>query len=223
MKRLVYLGLLALCFAVAGCTDDQAPSPAVTAAAPRTVALDWSEPLTDADATVVFGVSTLRVTKTGWEADLSMANHSQTRFEIPVASDSSDREFGLMVLGNGSLEELDDLMKRGKTPPVRGARETRPATPAVLMPGATWRGTISAPGALPVGGWVRVSFGPLTPIDKPPAGVEDRNLHVGHRPRVRAALGELSHVEHGHLLGLGPTALRQCRPRRDDHLPRDLT
>jgi hypothetical protein len=45
-----------------------------------------------------------------------------------------------------------------------------PALPLVLRPGKTWRGTISAPGALAGGLWVRLSFGPFVSAADPPEG-----------------------------------------------------
>jgi hypothetical protein len=171
MRRLAMLGLVLLTFGLAGCTGDQAPSPPVAAAGPQTAALGWSERADDSDKTLIFGVDELRVTDGGWAADVSIANHTDTRFEIPAASDSSERAFGLMLFGDGTTETLDDLVQRGTPPALRGAHVTQPPTPGVLTPGATWRGTISAPGALAVGAWVRVSFGPLTAVDDPPDGI----------------------------------------------------
>ena len=40
----------------------------------------------------------------------------------------------------------------------------------VLEPGVTWRGTISAPGALAGGLWVRIVFGPFSSVGEPPEG-----------------------------------------------------
>ena len=171
MRRLAMLGLFLLAFSVSGCSSTTSTSPPGKAAKPQTAVLDWKEPADDSATTLVFGVGELRVTEAGWEADISIENHTHARFEIPVASHSSERAFGLMLFGDGSIKTLDDLSRRGKAPPVRDAQVTEPATPGVLMPGASWKGTISAPGALLAGAWARVSFGPLTAIDKPPSGI----------------------------------------------------
>jgi len=173
VRRLAALCVLVLVLGVAaaGCTSDSTPSPPVEAAGPQTAALDWSEHVVDSDATLIFGVRELRVVDGGWEADVSIENRTAAKYEIPAASESSDRAFGLMLFEDGSIETLDDLTRRETPPPVRGAQTVEPATPLILMPGARWAGTMAARGALPVGAWVRVSFGPLTPVDDPPAGV----------------------------------------------------
>ena len=44
-----------------------------------------------------------------------------------------------------------------------------PDPPPALQPGASWEGSISAPGALAAGRWVRVVFGPLVAEGKVPS------------------------------------------------------
>lgn len=168
MNRAVALGLAVVAFMVAGCTEDDTPSPSIPAARPQVATLDWIEMTAAEGPALVFGVNRLEVRSKGWEATISIANKTPTRFEIPPETDSSDRAFGLMLFTDGERSTLDEQTREGTTPPVRVAWETTPATPEILEPGATWKGTISAPGRLQRGAFVRVSFGPFTPLGKPP-------------------------------------------------------
>ena len=83
-----------------------------------------------------------------------------------------------MIFSSGSIEELDELNQKGELPTVRSATRYEPRLPAVLEPGDTWSGTISAPGALVAGGWVRVVFGALVRIAPPHDGVSWITDHV---------------------------------------------
>jgi hypothetical protein len=51
----------------------------------------------------------------------------------------------------------------------------------VLAPKQTWRATISAPGSLADGAYVRVSFGPLVAKGDPPDGMEPRVVWITDR------------------------------------------
>jgi hypothetical protein len=53
---------------------------------------------------------------------------------------------------------------------VREAVHFEPSLPKVMEAGDTWEGTMSAPGALVADSWVRVVFGALVVIGKPPPG-----------------------------------------------------
>ena len=64
-----------------------------------------------------------------------------------------------------------------------------PELPARLGPGESWRGTISAPGSLASGRWVRVAFGPLVAAGDPPddmpsqfVWITDHAYHLRARP-----------------------------------------
>ena len=59
--------------------------------------------------------------------------------------------------------------------------ELQPGAPGRARAGATWRGTISAPGALAGGLWVRISFGPFSSVGDPPKGVPAPVGHVVSR------------------------------------------
>ncbi len=75
-----------------------------------------------------------------------------------------------MLFPNDDLDELEHRNRSGDLPAIRHATSYRPALPSVLRPGTTWRGTISAPGALAGGLWVRLSFGPFVSVGDPPDG-----------------------------------------------------
>lgn len=170
MRRLAAIGAVAAAFALVGCSEEKEPSPSIPAARPQAARLDWVERMPEDGPPLVFGVSALRVTADGWETDVSLENKTGTRFEIPPDVESSDRAFGLMLFADGEQSTLDEKARNGTMPPVRVAWTTTPATPEILEPGASWRGTISAPGRLQSGAFVRVSFGPFQSVDEPPKG-----------------------------------------------------
>jgi hypothetical protein len=55
---------------------------------------------------------------------------------------------------------------------VRLAATIDPPPPDTLAAGATWRATLSAPGSLADGSYLRVAFGPLRAVGDPPDGIE---------------------------------------------------
>ena len=70
---------------------------------------------------------------------------------------------------------------------VRAARRFVPELPARLRPGDGWRGTISAPGSLASGRWVRVVFGPLVAVGDPPDDMRTRFVWItDHAYHLRA-------------------------------------
>lgn len=172
MRRLLPLLLLALI--AAGCgtapVEDGVPLEA-TKAPPRSAKLHWREAYGLKAERLVFAVERLEVRSDGWEAEVSVANDTKSAFEV---SPPAERTFGLMVFGTGDQAELDRLNASGELPALRPALEFDPPLPRALVPGETWSGTISAPGALPDGRWVRVVFGVFTVSGEPPAGMQPR-------------------------------------------------
>ena len=77
-----------------------------------------------------------------------------------------------MLFETGDLAELEEAARDGTLPAPRLAAKLEPAPPELLAPKDTWRSTISAPGALADGSYVRVSFGPLRAQGEPPDGME---------------------------------------------------
>ena len=58
--------------------------------------------------------------------------------------------------------------------------------PAILEPGASWEGTMSAEGALVAGSWVRVVFGTLVAAGNPPEELPERIVWItDHAYRLR--------------------------------------
>jgi hypothetical protein len=156
---------------VAGCGGAE-PRPVETgrAAEPQQATLGWQESYPGSGERLVFGVQSLRVTRTGWSADVSVTNKTTVPFD--TGADAAASAYGLMLFGTGDLDELESAARSNQLPAVRQARTIEPALPEVLRPNQTWRATLSAPGALPDGTWVRVSFGPLRAQGDPPPEME---------------------------------------------------
>lgn len=162
MQRLLLLVLVAL-FAV-GCGSQSKPIAPARAAPPQTADLGWSEHYDGTAGRLVFGVSRFEVLENGWRADISITNKTTVRYSIGDPQASIDRLFGLMLFKTGDLRELEQLNRAGELPAARRADGFRPELPLVLEPGQTWKGTMSARGALAAGRWMRVVFGPLVAI-----------------------------------------------------------
>lgn len=155
----------------AGCGAGSTVSvPVVVKAPPQAAELGWQEPYPAEKPALVFGVSSFAVTRSGWTADVSVENRSDVRWTVGDPRDAAELAFGVLLFPNNDLDELERRNRSGDLPAIRHATRYDPALPLVLNPGQTWRGTISAPGALAGGLWVRLSFGPFTSAGKPPAG-----------------------------------------------------
>ena len=83
-----------------------------------------------------------------------------------------------MLFETGSLEELEAAAAAGGLPPLRRAMTIEPPAPESIAPGANWRATLSAPGSLPDGSFVRVSFGPFTAEGEPPPDMESEVVWI---------------------------------------------
>lgn len=177
MRRTLVLAAVLL---LAGC-GGAAPEPAkpVRAAEPQRIELGWRESYPSSGQRLIFVVDTLEITDKGWSADIAVTNSTAIPFEL--GRRPAELEYGLMLFSTGSLKELQDAVSAGRLPPPRTATRFDPAPPDVLAPHETWRATIAAPGALPAGAYVRVSFGPLRAIGTPPANVEATVLWITDR------------------------------------------
>ena len=155
----------------AGCSGAE-PQPLGTArpAEPQEAALGWEESYPASGERLVFGVRNLTVTEEGWSADVSLTNNTTIAFD--TGADEPGWAYGLMLFDTGDLGELEAAAQSNQLPAVRQARTIEPALPGLLRPNQTWRGTLSAPGALPDGSWVRVSFGPLRAQGDPPPDLD---------------------------------------------------
>jgi hypothetical protein len=173
MSRSSVLVLVALGAAIAGFAfstnvkrgdGDTASSARAVAAGPQRATLGWREFAGEVGEQLVFSVETLEVLSDGWTVKLSIENRSTTSYRVAT---TLEQPFGLMVLSSGNYDELMEQNESGTLPTVRPATDYAPPLPAVLEPGDSWVGTISAPGALVANGRVRVVFGALVSVVDP--------------------------------------------------------
>ena len=172
---LVALGALLL---VSGCGSSAPAPPPAVAAPPQAAELAWNERTPETGPGLVFRVHRFAVTERGWEADVEVENRSGITWvlgEDPVAVAQS---FGIMLFATGELGEVEQRSGDANLPGVRPARAFVPELAPRLAPGASWRGLVSAPGKLAAGRFVRVVFGPLVAVGKPPNGVPTRFVWI---------------------------------------------
>ncbi len=182
---LLALGAFAL---VAGCSSNDASPIIPSAAPPQTAELDWNERSPETGPALVFRVRRFAVTKDGWRADVAIENLSGIPWilgENPVAVEQS---FGIMLFATGGMDELEQRNQSSDLPGLRAAQRFVPPLPSRLAPDASWGGTISAPGSLAAGRWVRVAFGPFVAVGTPPDGMPRQFTWItDHTYRLRAA------------------------------------
>jgi len=145
---------------------------ASVAAGPQKADLEWREVYGSAGEQVVFTVDSLEVTKTGWRARVGVENASSIAWELDPGA-TPDGTFGLQLFNTGEPEELETRNKDRTLPAARAATLYEPELPSILEPGASWKGVISARGALVADSWVHVVFGTLIAVGKPPDGLEE--------------------------------------------------
>lgn len=138
-----------------------AEGPKTAAARPQKAVLGWEESFGNDREALVFSVESLEVLADGWRAEIALVNRTNTSYEVGA---THDRPFGLMLFSTGDQKTLEEQNKAGTLPLIRPASSYEPHLPAILEPGDSWSGTISAPGALVAGGWVRVVFGSLVSV-----------------------------------------------------------
>lgn len=177
MSRKTILVLVALGAAAAGFTfstaakrlqDEEPAAEASVAASPQTASLDWRETHGPPGEQLVFSVGSIQVMPDGWRVSLALENRSSVAYELGDPRTTLNRSFGVMLFSTGRIEELNELSASGTLPAVRPAGRYAPSLPAILEPDASWKGTISAPGALSAGSWVRIVFGTLVSVGNPP-------------------------------------------------------
>jgi len=187
VSRTTVIVLVALGAAIAGfafssnarrADGEGAVSPRSVAAGEQTAVLGWRETTGEPGERLVFSVEQLQVLPNGWRAEISLENHTSTAIRVI----STQRQpFGLMVLSTGSYEEFEQMARDDMLPAVRPAVRYVPRPPAHLEPGDSWRGTISAPGALVASSWLRVVFGGLVSVVRPRESmswITDHTYHV---------------------------------------------
>lgn len=171
----------------AGCSSAGTAPVIPEPAPPQAAELAWVERSPETGPGLVFRVRRFAVTETGWESDVEIDNRTGIPWalgENPVAVEQS---FGIMLFATGEMDELEQRNQNAELPGLRAARRFVPELPARLRPGASWRGTISAPGTLASGRWVRVVFGPLNAVGKPPDDMPSQFVWItDHTYRLRA-------------------------------------
>jgi hypothetical protein len=177
MRRPLFLAAVLL---LAGCgSAEPVPVEAVRAAEPQRAELAWRENYPSSGQRLVFAVDTLEITAKGWSADIAVTNSTAIPFEL--GERRAELAYGLMLFATGDLGELKDEARTGRLPAPRLAARLDPSPPDVLAPKETWRATISAPGSLADGAYVRVSFGPLRAKGDPPGDMEPTVLWITDR------------------------------------------
>ena len=146
---------------------DKNPKPVAPAAAapPQAAELGWVERYPDSGPGIVFEVRAVAVTDAGWNADVALRNETDVSWEI---DNTATQSFGVMLFPDDDLTALEQRSKSGDLPGLRSATGYRPKLPLVLESGKQWAGTISAPGSLAAGRWLRVAFGTITALGDPP-------------------------------------------------------
>lgn len=195
MSRTTILVLVALGAALAGFAfssaaerlRDEKSDPATSAAAsPQSAELGWRENFGKEGEQLVFSVDRLEVLADGWRVRLSVENDTSIAYEIGDPQATLDRAFGLKLFSTGDAAELEERNSSGTLPETRGATRYEPSLPTILEPRDSWEGTISAPGALVAGSWVRVVFGTLLAVGKPPDELAEQIVWItDHAYRLR--------------------------------------
>lgn len=158
-------------------SDDEPETSPSVAAGPQAANLDWRETYGSGGQRIVFTVDELEVTKTGWAVRVGIDNASSVGWEL-APSATPDGTFGLQLFQTGDLEELEERNREGTLPAVRPAERYHPELPKILEPGAEWDGTISARGSLVAGASVRVVFGTLVAVGKPPPELSEKLVWI---------------------------------------------
>jgi hypothetical protein len=158
--------------------EDKADEVTGVAASPQTKKLDWRETYGKAGERLVFSVESLDVMRDGWRARVSIENETSISYELGDPRATLDRSFGLMLFTSGDVRELEERNTSNTLPAIRAATRYEPKLPEILEPGDLWAGTISARGALVAGSFVRVVFGSLISVGRPPEGLDERVVWI---------------------------------------------
>jgi hypothetical protein len=196
MRRSTFLILVTLGAAVVGFTlassagrlRDKEPAAGTSSAArPQFAPLHWREK-TDGPKgkRLEFSVDRFYVLARGWQARVGLKNDSAVAFQVGGVQSPLNRSFGLMLFLSGDQEDLEDRVGTGRLPTLRAAMKYEPSLPPILEPHSSWKGTISAPGSLVAGSWVRVVFGTLVAVGRTPDELPARLVWItDHAYRLR--------------------------------------
>jgi hypothetical protein len=152
--------------------DGDSGVPPTVAAGPQIAPVDWKESYGETGERLVFTVDSIEVTEFGWKARIGIENRTKVGWELASGA-TPEGSFGLQLYRTRTKQELDERNRQGTLPASRAATRFVPELPRILERNASWNGTISARGPLVAGSWVRVVYGTLIAVGKPPSGFED--------------------------------------------------
>lgn len=135
--------------AVAGMLSVVAALLVAATASAETVSLNWVEKLDKGPTTrMTFRVGALRLSRKTWSATVEIVNRGSGKISV------NSKQFGIVEYATKTE------FKR----PLRAlqADTVRPALPAALAPGKSWKGTIGGPGTPNDSQYVRLVFGEFT-------------------------------------------------------------
>ena len=162
--------LAVLLLAGCGTAVEAEPVRPARAAEPQHVELGWRESYPSTGERIRFVVDGLTVRADSWSVEVAVSNDTRIPFEL--GANRAQLSFGLMLFATGELAELEEANRLGRLPPARLAATMEPSPPDVLAPGETWRATLTGPGSLADGSYLRVAFGPLHAVGDPPKGIQ---------------------------------------------------
>jgi hypothetical protein len=166
--------------------DDSVDPRASARAGRQSAELGWRETYGPKGKRLEFSVDGIEVLRGAWRVRLGVMNDSSVAYEVGNPRATLDRSFGLMLFSTGESRDLEERNESATLPAVRPAVRYEPSLPAVLEPHTSWKGTISAPGALVAGSWVRVVFGTLVAVGRTPDELPERFVWItDHAYRLR--------------------------------------
>jgi hypothetical protein len=164
--------VVVLALLVSGCGSSPAPPLPSEAARPQEAELDWVEQIPENGPALVFHVGRFAVRQNGWEADVEVVNPTDIPWGLPGAEVAVPAAFGVMLFPTDGLDGVEARSRDADLPGLRVADGYTPNLPPRLAPGASWRGTIAARGALAAGLYVRIVLGPFVAVGDPPEGTQ---------------------------------------------------
>jgi hypothetical protein len=187
---LVALGAVMAGFAVSSTAERLRDEPVVPEASARagrqSKELGWRETYGPKGKRLEFRVDRIEVLRGSWQVRLGVSNDSSVAYAVGNPRATLDRSFGLMLFSSGDSRDLEERNESATLPAVRPASRYEPSLPPVLEPHSSWEGTISAPGALVAGSWVRVVFGTLVAVGRTPDELPERFVWItDHAYRLR--------------------------------------